>query len=590
MKPTAHPFFKPRPFRRSLPGTAAALGVALAGWCGSTVQGATVYFDPTGATTLGGSGTFTAQTTALYSPSAAGGGTLVAAAATDDGVFQGTAGTVTFSTAYALNSATFNVSGYVLTPGSTAARVFTSPLLLAAGVNLNLLDVAQTADRTLGIGSVTGGSGSTLTIQGAQTGTASARINLAVVSATVSVPTTITGPGTSLAGFVATSTGVQITNTVSNSTGFTTLLGATNGNDLTLGSAAVVSGSAGVQFSAGSSGGAGLVTINSANTYTGATTLNNSAAGVIRLGVNNALPATTALQFGVGANATGSLDLNGHSQTVGSLAVTGTSTVNGIVNTSASAAALTVNGSATTTYGSVIGVPANVTNLAGANNNLSLTLAATNTGNLTLSGANTYTGATTINGGTLTLANPTAPALSAATAVSINTTGTLALGAANQLTATTPVQLSGVAGTGKAATLNVGGFNQGSATAAGIGMLTLAAGSANDVINFGGTAAVVSFAGLTTNNATLTISGYLNNNGASGGSDRLIFGQDETANLGNIVFTGYGATTETALGGGFYEVFPAAAAVPEPSGVLFCLLLTGAAVFVWNRRRVSGRC
>ncbi len=151
-------------------------------------------------------------------------------------------------------------------------------------------------------------------------------------------------------------------------------------------------------------GGAGLVVLNGANACAGVTTLTNSTTGVVRLGVDNALPTTTALQFGIGTNAAGSLDLNGHNQTVGSLAVISTGTVNGIFNTFSNAATLTINGSATTTYSSVIGVPTNAgtaTLLAGANNNISLTLASTNTGTQTLGGANTYTGPTTIGGGTL---------------------------------------------------------------------------------------------------------------------------------------------------------------------------------------------
>ena len=594
MKNTDLSFFNRRRFHLVLPVTAAAFGAALAVLGASTVQGATDYFDPNDTTTLGGSGTFAAQTTALYSSSAAGGGTLIAAATTDTGVFMGAAGTITFSaTLYQLAQANFNTTSYILTPSSTTAVVFNSPVTLAAGVNLGIDDPAATTNRTLGVGSISGGTGSGLTIQGAQVLSGAtveaARVNIAVASSTISVPITITATGSgSVSGVVATTTGAVLSNaaTITNNSTATTNLGATSGNDLTVNG--IVSGSAGAQFSAGSSGGAGLVTVNSANTYTGATTLNNSTTGVVRLGVNNALPTTTALQFGVGTNATGSLDLNGVSQTVASLAVTGTGTVNGIANTATNAAALIISGGATTTYSSIIGVPANATSgtvatlLAGANNGISLTLATTNTGTLTLTGANTYTGATTISGGTLTLANTTAASLSAATAVSVNTTGTLTMGAVNQLTATTPVQLSGVTGAGKAATFNVGGFSQGSTTAAGIGMLTLAAGSANNVTNFGNAAAVVSFAGLTTNGATLTISGYLNNNGASGGPDELIFGQNESANLSKIVFTGYGAATEQQIGtSAFYEVYPAA--VPEPSALAFCLLAAGAAAAAYRR-------
>ena len=362
---------------------------------------------------MGGSGTLAAQAMALYSNTATGDAALSAAVATDDGIFQGTAGTVTFGVGYALNSATFNTTNYVLTPGTTTARVFSAPITLAANVNLNLIEATQTADRTLGIASVTGGTGSTLTLQGAETGSSSARINIAVANSTISVPTTISGAGTSLAGFVATAIGETITNTITNNSNFTTLI------------AAIISGSAGVQFSAGTSGGAGPVTINSANTYSGATTLNNSTTGVIRLGVDNALPMGTALQFGVGANATGALDLNGHSQTVGSLAVTGTAGANGIANASATTAALTISGTANTTYSSTIGIPANVSNLTGANNNISLTLAAANTGSLTLSGVNPYTGATKIGGGTLVLSST--GSINGSTSVQVAGTGALTL-------------------------------------------------------------------------------------------------------------------------------------------------------------------
>ena len=53
--------------------------------------------------------------------------------------------------------------------------------------------------------------------------------------------------------------------------------------------------------------------------------------------------------------------------------------------------------------------------------------------------------------------------------------------------------------------------------------------------------------------------------------------------MGNIVFTGYGASTEAALGNGFYEVFPGVIAVPEPATFFGGVLLVGA--FGWSQRR-----
>ena len=156
--------------------------------------GAIRYFDATAGAGngVGGSGFCIAQTTALFSSSLAGDGTLVAAAATDDGVFQGSAGTVTLIGNYSLNSATFNTTNYVLTSGGTAAVAFSAPISLSDSVNLYLIEATRTADRAFGVGSVSGGQGSQLTIQGAQTGTSSARINLSA-NAVISVPTLISG-------------------------------------------------------------------------------------------------------------------------------------------------------------------------------------------------------------------------------------------------------------------------------------------------------------------------------------------------------------------------------------------------------------
>ena len=113
-------------------------------------------------------------------------------------------------------------------------------------------------------------------------------------------------------------------------------------------------------------------------------------------------------------------------------------------------------------------------------------------------------------------------------------------------------------------------------------MLTLTSASVNNVIDFNSKAGVVTFASLLTNSAILTINNYLNNNGTSGGADELIFDQNESSNLSSIVFTGYGATSETPLGGGFYEVFPVVA-VPEPATFFGGLLLVGA--LGWSQRR-----
>ena len=211
----------------------------------------------------------------------------------------------------------------------------------------------------------------------------------------------------------------------------------------------------------------------------------------------------------------------------------------------------------------------------------------TGTGTLNLTAANTYAGRTLVEQGTLLASGPSgAGALNATAGVIIKNTGTLQMGATNQFNTTTPapVTLNGATGTGNAATFSVNGSSQGSTTANGVGALTLASTSANNVVDFNSKNGVVTFASLTLNGSTLTINNYLSNSGTSGGPDELIFNGDETANLSSINFTGYGASTETQIGtSGFYEVFPGVAAVPEPTTLLGGIFLIGAAG--WTQRR-----
>jgi autotransporter-associated beta strand protein len=151
-----------------------------------------------------------------------------------------------------------------------------------------------------------------------------------------------------------------------------------------------------------------VIVLNSQNTWMGTTTINLAQAGVVRLGTNNALPTGTDLVFGTGTNNAGALDLAGFDQSVKSLRSDTSGMVNGIANTAATLqgvpAVLTVTGNAVTTFSGTIGVPANTTNLPGANDNIALVLAASHTGELTLTAANTYNGGTTLNGGVLAAA------------------------------------------------------------------------------------------------------------------------------------------------------------------------------------------
>ena len=211
----------------------------------------------------------------------------------------------------------------------------------------------------------------------------------------------------------------------------------------------------------------------------------------------------------------------------------------------------------------------------------------TGTGTLTLTASNTYKGRTIVEGGTLVASSTSGTALGGTAGVIINAGGTVQMGAANQFSATTPAPLTLNGTSANAATFSVNGNSQGSTTANGVGALTLASGSSNNVIDFNSKNGVVTFASFAPNGATLSINNYLNNSGTSGGPDELVFNQDESANLGNIVFNGYGASTEANLGGGFFEVFPGAASVPEPATVAGGLLMVGA--LGWKLRRGAGR-
>jgi len=129
--------------------------------------------------------------------------------------------------------------------------------------------------------------------------------------------------------------------------------------------------------------------LSGANTYLGATTLATGAIGVVRLtGGNNRLPTSTNLVFGL-SSISGVLDLNGNNQEVTGLSVGQSSGTYANEIRSATAATLTVNSSAASSYsGKISGEVA---------------LTKTGASTLTLQGVNGYSGATTIAEGTLAL-------------------------------------------------------------------------------------------------------------------------------------------------------------------------------------------
>jgi autotransporter-associated beta strand protein len=587
----------------------------------------TLYWDLNGATPgLGGAGpaswTITAGNT-NWSTNPAGNVPTIDWTNGNNAVFDGTAGRVILASDITAPTTTFNVTGYQLETVTTTFRL-TGSISLAANVGLTIApNFGGGARDTIEIaGSVTpaaSNNGSSLTLLGSQTASNDARINLLGASPVVSVPSiTVTGSGTGVIGFNAgsTVTGVNATvssNVVNNST-LRFMLGATQNNTLTF--SGQISGSGGVFFASGSSGGAGIVTLTNTSSYTGATTINDATSGVVRLGTNNALSPASALQFGVGSNTTGTLDFAGFNQTVASLAVTGTASVNGIANTGGTTSTLTINNTAgtTTTYSSIIGIPVNVTNLSGANNNIALTLASTNTGTQVLTGANTYTGATTINGGTLRLTGSGSIANSATITVGTGATFDVAGITAFSLASGQRLQGNGTMAGAMMGTVTVAsGSTVAPGVGAAIGQLAIGATGATTTIAGGGKFEV-EIAGNNDSNTDrdqLAVTGALDLRTDNGGATIVVkqlagsFDASMTHTYtiatttdgvlvqgsGSNPFTGVNLDTSSFSSPGTFSLSRSGVnliltftPVPEPAAAL-AVFAAGAAVFARRRRR-----
>ncbi len=275
----------------------------------------------------------------------------------------------------------------------------------------------------------------------------------------------------------------------------------------------------------------GILLLSQLNTYTGTTTVNG---GILRIPVSDRLADTSDLVV-----SGGTFDLQGVNETV--------------QNVTLASGSITGTGTATLTASSFSFQSGTATAiLAGSG----ATLTKTTVGTVTLSGANTFTGATTVNGGTLTLSSTSGSALGSTSSVTVNSGGTVLLGANNQINDTAPMTLAG-------GTFAKGNFSEGSASTPGVGALTLTA--SGSLIDFGtGTVGVLTFESFTPGAFTLTIDNWTGMafTQGSASTDRLIFAADQSANLGSFLFTGFAAGAfQFDLGGGFWEVTP----VPEPS-------------------------
>jgi fibronectin-binding autotransporter adhesin len=373
-----------------------------------------------------------------------------------------------------------------------------------------------------------------------------------------------------------------------NSTDIFTVSGTLNTN----GKALTINGSGSTTISGVTSGtgsvtksGTGTLTLSGTNTYTGITTVtagtlsidllsnggSNSSLGAVSNAATNLVLDGGTLQY------TGAAVSSDRLFSVGTSGATldgsGTGAVN-FTNTSAigfnsqtGTRTLTLTGTNTgyNTLAPVIG-----------DNSGATTLVKNGTGTWVLTGSNTFSGATTINGGTLKLATSSGSALGSTSLVTVNSGGTLMLGASNQINDNAGVTLHG-------GTLASGGFSEGSAGAHGVGALTLS--YAGSHIDFGtGTVGVLRFASFNPASFLLTIDNWTGTPAivGSAGTDRLLFESDQSSNLGSFAFTGYSGAMEIALGGSLFEIVPVT--TPEPStyaaGTLTLIALLGH----WQKR------
>ena len=364
------------------------------------------------------------------------------------GLVKGGTNTVTLSNAANIYAGTTVVNGGTLSYGVNGAITSTS----AVTVNANAASTTATLDLngfSGTIGALTlGGTGQTATSASVvQTGAGTLTLGGNVATSATGNPTTIPLITGNLNLGAATRTF-----TVANSTG----------SVVDLDVQAVVSGT-GVGIT---KAGAGVLQLSNVNTYTGATTISPAAAaslGVILATANNALGTGAVTSVFTSGATTGQIQLSGgitlgnSSFTTSGLgsdgttngvirSVSGSNIISGALNMTGGGGASTYRadtGASLTFSGNVGGVGANtarIINLVGGGNfvfsgNITNTNDATastvgldvgNTGTTTLSGVNTYTLATTVQtGGTLIAGSATA--LSSASAVTLNSGGTLRL-------------------------------------------------------------------------------------------------------------------------------------------------------------------
>ena len=307
--------------------------------------------------------------------------------------------------------------------------------------------------------------------------------------------------------------------------------------------------------------GAGTLVLSASNNYSGGTTLS---AGTLRVNQTHALGSghlsqssgSSLLQIGTTGTIANSMSLY-NVQFSANATLTGAKTLNN--------ATYTVDSGITATEQGVLSGSGGLTK-SGA-------------GALVLHGSanNTYTGATVVNAGSLVLSNSSGNAINNSSSITVNSGGTLVLGASNQI------------GNSIGLVLNGGTFLLGaSGVTETLGTLTLSADSTIDFGNYGASGlrqlTFASSAGVSwATNATLTIANWQGVINTSSDFTEIFFGVGglTSAQQGQIRFANQGNVPGTLLGSG--ELVP----VPEPRVYAAAVALL-AAVGWRERRRLVG--
>ena len=433
-----------------------------------------------------------------------------------------------------------------------------------AGINIGLESLLLVGNGTTGTGAIQNNAGDN-NAAGPITLTANASVNIAL-NTSLSLDG---GIGESALGtnFTKNGPGMLI---LGGTTTFTGTLAVTDGT-LQIAANNTINGNPGVSLSAtatldmndfsdtlGSLSGAGTVILG---------TVGNG--GSLSVGANNASTTFTGTITGTGdfeKIGTGVLTLTTANTYAGTTTITAGTLVPGndlAFGTAAQAVVLNGGGLASNSDTRTLAYPITVNPVAG--NKITGSNSTTLTGAVTSGGAGSTLDVNFTDPGKTLTVNPGTAGAFAPGAISL-TSGTLLLGGANKIAASTDVIMNG-------GTLNTGGFSN------TLGALTVAA---NSVLDFGTTNNVnLQFSSSAWTGGTLRIDNWTGSPLIDTNQDRLlVVALPDASLLSNIFFTGFTPGATAISFGGLYEIVP----VPEPATIFGGIALVGLVCFRERRR------